>query len=138
MSRQVHRSHEFLECASCAPLEKITSGPPDCCCGVVDISGRTPRCDLVQKCQPRPTPTKILRCGSFAVCIQLRHSGAEVANRSSQAEPLQHLHIESKASMEYAGGDSCFARVRSSKFKRGTFTEVVERSTNTGPGRNSR
>ena len=60
--------------------------------------------------------------------IQLGLSRPEVPNFPAYAESVEHPHIESDASLEYAGG-SPFARIRTPKQKRGTFTEMTESAT---------
>jgi hypothetical protein len=55
------------------------------------------------------------------VYIQLRDPRPEVSSLTSQADIVKHLHIESKASLEYAGGSSCFAWICSSKIRAWNF-----------------
>ena len=47
--------------------------------------------------------------------IELRHTRPEVSSFTAQAEPMEDLHIESEAGLEYTGVGSRFASVIASE-----------------------
>ena len=53
--------------------------------------------------------------------IELRHTRPEVSSFTAQAEPMEDLHIESEAGLEYTGVGSRCASVRASEEQGGAL-----------------